>query len=129
MLVCSYAGFYWGTNLVPVQKTGTSVSFVFDISNSMLAEDGPNGMSRLKAAGVFAEKLLDKMEEENSSTPVSVVLAKGDGVTAIPLTEDYALIESLLDVLSPNLMTAPGTSLSKGILAAKNSFPSNIFSK
>lgn len=125
MLVCAYAGIYWGTNLVPVQKNGTSVSFVFDISNSMMAEDGPKGMTRLKAAAKYAETLLDKIEENNLGTPVSVVIAKGDGVVAIPLTEDYVSIRSLLNAISPSLMTVPGTSLGKGIAKAKTSFPSN----
>lgn len=128
MLVCAYAGLYWGTNLVPVQKNGTSVSFVFDISNSMLAEDGPGNTTRLKAASLYAEKLLSKIEESDSATPVSVVLAKGDGVIAIPLTQDYSMIDSLMKVMSPSLMTVPGTSLGKGVLKAKASFPSNYSS-
>lgn len=128
MLVCAYAGIYWGTNLVPVQKNGTSVSFVFDISNSMLATDGPEGMSRLQASRIYASKLLNKMEEDHSSPPVSVVLAKGDGITAIPLTQDYTLVESLMEALSPALSTVPGTSLGKGVLKAKDSFPSNYSS-
>ena len=52
-------------------------------------------------------------------------MAKGDGVVAVPLTEDKIMIESLLEVISPNLMTVPGTSLGKGILKAKESFPSS----
>ena len=55
----------------------------------------------------------------------SVVLAKGDGVAAIPLTDDYVMIESLLEVMSPRLMTVPGSSIGKGILKAKETFPSN----
>ena len=55
----------------------------------------------------------------------SVVLAKGDGVAAIPLTDDYVMIESLLDVMSPRLMTVPGSSIGKGILKAKETFPAN----
>ena len=43
MLMLAYAKISWGTRLMPVQKNGTSVSFVFDISNSMLAKDGPEG--------------------------------------------------------------------------------------
>lgn len=121
MLILSYSKISWGTYLVPVQKNGTAVSFVFDISNSMLAKDGPRGVTRLRAASIFAKKLIGKM----NGIPVSVVLAKGDGVTAIPITEDYAMIESLLDVMSPSLMTTPGSSLGKGILKAKESFPSN----
>lgn len=121
MLILSYSKISWGTDLVPVQKNGSAVSFVFDISNSMLANDGPRGISRLRAASIYAKKMIGKMQ----GIPVSVVLAKGDGVTAIPITEDYPMIESLLDVMSPSLMTAPGSSLGKGILKAKESFPTN----
>ena len=121
MLVLAYSKIYWGTNLVPVQKNGTSVCFVFDISNSMLANDGPQNTTRLKAATVYAKKLMEKMD----STPISVVLAKGDGIIAIPITEDYVMIDTLLEVMSPSLMTAPGTSLGKGILKARDSFPAN----
>lgn len=121
MLLLAYAKISWGTHLMPVQKNGTSVSFVFDISNSMLAKDGPEGSTRLEAASVYAKKLLSKM----NGNPVSVILAKGDGMTAVPLTEDYVMIESLLEVISPSLMTVPGSSIGKGILKAKESFPPN----
>jgi len=124
MMVLAFHGFSWGTYLVPIQKSGTSVSFVFDISNSMNAKDGPNGTSRLEASAIYAKKLLAKMD----GTAVSVVLSKGEGIEAIPLTEDTAMLESLLDVLSSDLMTAPGTSLEKGILCGKNSFPQNYAS-
>ncbi len=112
----------WGTTMVPVQKSSNAVSFVFDVSNSMLAKDETNGLSRLDAASLFARKLLSKMK----GTPVSIVLCKGDGITAVPLTEDFVMAESLISVLSPNLMSAPGTSLEKGILAAKNTFSENL---
>ena len=121
MLVLGYIGFSWGEYLSPVQKSGVAVSFVFDISNSMLVKDCPQNTSRLEASAIYAKKLLQHID----STSVSVVLAKGDGVLAIPLTEDYAQIESLLDSLSPSLMTVPGSSLGKGILVAKDSFPQN----
>lgn len=121
MMVLSYSKIYWGTNLVPVQKNGSAVCFVFDISNSMMAKDGPAKSTRLKAATIYAKKLMERME----STPISVVIAKGDGITAIPITEDYVMIDSLLEALSPGLMTSPGTSLGKGVLKAKETFPSN----
>lgn len=121
MLILAYLGFSWGEYLSPVQKSGVAVSFVFDISNSMLAKDCPQNTSRLQASAIYAKKLLQHID----STSVSVVLAKGDGVLAIPLTEDYAQVESLLDSLSPSLMTVPGSSLGKGILVSKDSFPQN----
>ncbi len=123
-LLLARAGITWGTYLVPVQKSGHSVAMVFDISNSMLAKDCPGNTSRLEASAIYAKKLLSKME----GTPVSVVIAKGDGIAAIPLTDDSAMVESLLEVMSPGLMTVPGTSIGKGILKAKESFNTNFSS-
>ncbi len=123
-LLLARAGLTWGTYLVPVQKTGHSVAMVFDISNSMLAKDCAGNTSRLEASALYAKKLLSKME----GTPVSVVIAKGDGIAAIPLTDDSAMVESLLEVMSPGLMTVPGTSIGKGILKAKESFNTNFSS-
>lgn len=123
-LLLARAGLTWGTYLVPVQKTGHSVAMVFDISNSMLAKDCPGNTSRLDASALYAKKLLSKME----GIPVSVIIAKGDGIAAIPLTDDSAMVESLLDVLSPKLMTVPGSSIGRGILKAKDSFNINFSS-
>ena len=121
MVLIAYADIHWGTYLVPVQKSGASVSLVYDISNSMLAPDCEEGLTRLRAACEYSKGLLSKM----NGVSASVVLAKGDGVAAIPLTDDYVMIESLLEVMSPRLMTVPGSSIGKGILKAKETFPSN----
>ena len=121
MILIAYADIHWGTYLVPVQKSGASVSLVYDISNSMLAPDCEEGLTRLRAACEYSKGLLSKM----NGVSASVVLAKGDGVAAIPLTDDYVMIESLLEVMSPRLMTVPGSSIGKGILKAKETFPSN----
>lgn len=119
LFICAYAGISWGGTIVPVQKNGRAVSFVFDISYSMNATDTKKGLSRLKTAARYAESLMDSMK--NSS--ISVVLAKGNGTVAIPLTEDREMVRGLLANLSPELMTAGGSSLGKGILAAIDSFP------
>ena len=121
MVLIAYSDIHWGTYLVPVQKSGASVSLVYDISNSMLARDCEGGLTRLRAACEYSKGLLSKMD----GVSASVVLAKGDGVAAIPLTDDYGMIESLLEVMSPRLMTVPGSSIGKGILKAKETFPSN----
>ena len=119
MIVGAMSGISWGTSFVPVQKSGHAVSMVFDISYSMEAEDGPDGMTRREAAATYAKMLLEKM----GNTSVSVVLAKGDGVVAVPQTEDREAVLSILDALSPRLMTSKGTSLGKGIEAAIDAFP------
>ncbi|MBR4386513.1 MAG: VWA domain-containing protein [Treponema sp.] len=119
MLIAAMAGFYWGTVSVPMQKSGREVAFVFDISYSMEATDAPGGMTRLESAANYASELLDHMQ----NVSVSVVLAKGEATVAIPVTEDYNAIRSLLSSLSPKLITSPGTSLGNGIQAALSSFP------
>ena len=121
MLLLAYMDIHWGTYLVPVQKSGTAVSLVYDISNSMLAKDCKGGLTRLRSACEYSRALLKRM----NGTSASVVLAKGDGVAAIPITDDYVSIEALLDVMSPELMTVPGSSIGKGILKAKETFPAN----
>ncbi|MBQ9630582.1 MAG: VWA domain-containing protein [Treponema sp.] len=124
MLVLALVDFSWGTREVPVQKTGTEVAFVFDISYSMTADDASGGLTRLKSASAYASLLLSRMEH----IPLSVTIAKGDGIVVVPFTEDLAIIYSLLDSLSPNLLSTEGTSLGKGVHAALTSFPNATFS-
>lgn len=122
MLLLALSGISWGTLSTPVQKNGSAVSMVFDISYSMTAKDAPGGRTRLEAAALYAETLLDRID----GNPVSAVLAKGSGVTAIPLTEDTEAVRTLLSLLSPQMMSAPGSSIAGGINAAVQSFPRSI---
>lgn len=122
MLVLAYAGFSWGTYLAPVHTSGTAVSLVFDISYSMNADDASSGLTRLEASKKYAKMLLSHIPD----TQISVVLAKGDGVTVLPLTDDRSAVESLIYSLSSNFMSSTGTSLGKGIRCAQKSFPSNF---
>lgn len=121
MLVLAFAGFSWGTYLEPVQTSGSAVSLVFDISYSMNADDAPSGLTRLEAAKKYAGMLLSHIPD----TQVSVVLAKGDGVAVLPLTEDRSSVEILIESLSSDMMSSVGTSLGKGIRCAQKSFPVN----
>ena len=121
MLLLAHADIHWGTYLMPVQKNRAAVSFVYDISNSMLAKDCEGGLTRLDAVKEYSKKLLSRM----NGVSASVVLAKGDGISVIPLTDDYVMIESLLNVMSPALMTVPGSSIGKGIIKARESFTDN----
>jgi len=122
MLVFAYAGFSWGTAVVPVQKGGNAVALVFDISWSMNAADAPGGLTRLRASEQYAAMLLSHLDGDS----VSVILTKGDGVVAVPLTQDMETVRLLLQNLSPGMMSAVGTSIGKGIRAAIRAFPQNL---
>ncbi len=121
MVVTAYAGVSFGTSSVPVQKTGTAVSLVFDISHSMDARDSLNGKSRLNAASSYAMALVDRLDKECS---ISIVLAKGDGILGVPLTEDRETVGTALSALSSGLMSSAGSSIGSGVRAAIRSFPS-----
>lgn len=119
--VCALAGPSWGTKAVPVQRSGSAVCFVFDISYSMTAEDADEKekLSRMELSKRLALNLLSRCK----GTAVAVVLAKGDGVLALPLTEDYHAAENLIGMLSPAMLSAPGSSISAGIERALEAFP------
>lgn len=121
-MVFAYAGISWGTAAVPVQKNTDSVSLVFDISYSMMAPDAPGGLTRLEAAARYADRLLQQLE----GNPVSIVIAKGDGVLLVPQTENTEMIQLMLKNLSPGMMSSAGSSLGKGVRAAIRSFPANL---
>ncbi len=119
MLVFAYAGISWGTVAVPVQKSGNTVAMVFDISYSMTAPDGPGGVTRLEAASRYARMLLPSLR----GNFMCAVIAKGEGVTAVPVTDDSMAVRQVLEHLSPVMMSAPGSSVGKGIKAALRAFP------
>ena len=124
MMIFAVAGISWGTVSTPAQKNGNAVAMVFDISYSMTAQDCPNSLTRLEAVGAYANDLLDKMQAEQ--VPASAILAKGNGIVAVPLTEDTESIRSLISILSPKLMSSAGSNLGEGINAALKSFPKTI---
>lgn len=120
-LVLALAGISFGTKNVPVQKSGNAVSMVFDISWSMTAKDEQGVVSRLEAVKSYAHSLVGQLDGDS----ISVVLAKGDGIIAVPLTEDVSAVDSVLESLDPNLMSSSGSSIGKGIEAAISTFPHN----
>ena len=102
-----------------MQKNGKAVSFVFDISYSMQAQDSIQNMSRLNAASLYAKALLKKMQ----GCSVSVILSKGESIIAVPQTEDFESVISLTENLSPTLIAKQGSSIASGIEKAMLTFP------
>ena len=127
-IIVAFSGPYWGKEIIPIQKNGSAVSFVFDISWSMTAEDvlqeDSSYISRLDASKKYAKSLLLPNMTDDMVT-VSVVLAKGDGYVAVPSTEDHEAVFSVINALSPNLMTSKGSNIGAGIETAISTFPTS----
>lgn len=111
------AGFSWGLSTVREDRTGLDIVFVVDVSLSMLAEDV--APSRLDRTG----DLMRAVVQDLPGSRFGVVAFTGSATRLLPLTEDRAAIESMLDVLSPKLLSTPGTDLERAITAGLNSFP------
>ena len=108
---------------VPVEedRSGADVSFVIDLSRSMLAADvEPNRLQ----AGV---RLVQSLARDLEASRFSVVGFKGRGVTIVPLTEDINAIDTIAPALAPELVVSPGTNLDAGIREGLRSLPASTF--
>ncbi|MBQ4378400.1 MAG: VWA domain-containing protein [Treponema sp.] len=120
-MILALSDISFGSEKVPVTKSTSNVSLVFDISYSMLAKDAGKNITRLDAVKIYASSLVENLP----SSSFSVILAKGSGFTAVPDTEDRSVVLNLIENLSPHLMTKAGSSLAKGIEAALEGIPHN----
>ena len=118
--VLSVAGFNWGRRTVEDDRSGLDLVFAVDISRSMLAEDvSPSRLARARDAMRAAVRELEFAR-------FSVVVFRGDAVTAVPMTEDSVAVENFLSALSVQMMTSPGTNLAAGVTAALEAFPAGV---
>lgn len=116
-LIIALASPRWGTKLIPQREEGLSVVFVMDVSRSMTVSDlSPD---RLTFAKEYASLLLNRLENAKAG----VVLVKGKGHLAIPLTSDYRSVFVLFENLSPLLVSSPGSALASGLYTAIEAFP------
>jgi Ca-activated chloride channel family protein len=118
--VLAASGFSWGRRTVEDDRSGVDLVFAVDISRSMLARDvSPSRLGRARDAMRGALRELD-------FSRFSVVVFRGDAVTAVPMTEDSVAIENFLSALSVQIMTSPGTDLAAGLEEALTAFPAGV---
>lgn len=115
--VFSLAGISWGQTPSEDDRVGLDVVMAVDVSRSMLAEDvKPSRLDR-------SRDIIRGLLRELPGTRYGVSVFKGAGSIVIPITEDRMAIESFMDYLSPQVLTAPGTNLERGIDTALSMFP------
>jgi len=93
--------------------------FLFDISQSMLADDGDN-LGRLEKSKRAATALVAAEDGR-----FGLVVFKGNGFTMLPLTGNKNSVINTIMSLSPDLYTETGTDIGKGLLKAVESFPNH----
>lgn len=105
-----------GTRMEEVKREGIDLVIAVDVSNSMLAKD--IAPSRLEKAKHEVRTLLDMLEGDR----VALVAFAGKAVVECPLTLDYGATEIFLDVMDPDLISQPGTSLGAAIQTSLKAF-------
>lgn len=118
--ILAATGFSWGRRTVEDDRSGVDLVFAVDISRSMLAQDiSPSRLGRTRDAMRGALR-------ELGFSRFSVVVFRGDAVTAVPMTEDTVAIENFLSALSVQIMTSPGTNVAAGLREALDAFPGGV---
>jgi Ca-activated chloride channel family protein len=122
-LIIALAGPYWGTRLAPEFRRGADVVLALDLSLSMDVRDGGEGTpSRLEQAAALARELV----ASSGGVRFAVAVGKGDGILAVPLTDDSEAVTAFLEGLSTSLITGRGTNLESLIAAASEAFQSGF---
>ncbi len=107
---------YTGYHDIPIEAEARDVMVVVDVSMSMLASDA--APSRLEVA---KRKVFDLIElAANNATPlrIGIVTFSGSAFRYCPLTSDLEIVRTFAESLSPELMTAQGSSLAEAVTTA-----------
>lgn len=97
-------------------RGGHAMVLLFDLSPSMLARDvRPDRLTRARL------KLLDLLEERRDGETALVVYA-GDAHRVTPLTDDPAVIATLVPTLHPDIMPLPGSRPEAALAIALKTF-------
>jgi Ca-activated chloride channel family protein len=120
-LIIALAEPRWGIRLIPEFHRGAEVVLALDLSRSMEVQDmdsGDGGASRLGRALFLARTLVNN----GGGIHFGVVIGKGMGVLAIPLTQDTEAVLDFLEGLSGAAISGRGTNLEALVAAASSAF-------
>jgi Ca-activated chloride channel family protein len=117
-LVFAAARPQYGKKPVILKREGRDIVFLLDTSLSMLAEDiKPN---RLARARFEITSLLDRLEGDR----VALVPFAGDANVLCPLTTDYDALGLFLDGVDTDIISLPGTDISRALKTGGEVFDS-----
>lgn len=99
-----------------VKTSGIDVVVVLDVSNSMRATDIKP--SRIERAKMALEQMINKMGTDR----LGIVVFAGQAYTCLPLSDDHAAAEMVVQTVSPDMITMQGTAIGTAIDNAIISF-------
>jgi Ca-activated chloride channel family protein len=115
-IIAAVAGVSWGKKIAVEEKSGIEAAFIVDISRSMLAKDvEPTRMDK-------TVELIRGLMEKMPGARISVTVFRGNAAKIIPPTEDFTVIYSWLESVSPDALSGPGTNIEAGVMEALKGF-------
>ncbi len=99
-----------------IKSEGVELMILFDVSNSMLAEDVKP--SRL----AFAKSEMIKLSEMLSGDKIGLIAFAGSAILQSPLTTDKSALAMYIEGLSPKSVENQGTEFKKALLEAEKAF-------
>lgn len=105
-----------GQSQQEVKSEGVELLFVFDVSDSMLAEDVKP--SRLDRAKIELEKLIDLMP----GNKMGLIAFAGSSALISPLTTDPGALKMYIQSLDTNAVSSQGTDFSSALSYVKEAF-------
>lgn len=98
-----------------IEKKGSDIYFLIDISKSMLTEDmTPSRLSRAKES---IKEIIDKLNGDR----VGFIPFSSQSYVQMPLTDDYTMAENFLEMIDPTLIAGGGTNIRQAIMLANES--------
>lgn len=105
-----------GSKMETVKREGIDIVFAVDISKSMLAEDvAPNRLEKSK-------QIVSQIINQLGADRVGIVAYAGSAFPVLPITTDYAAAKMFLQSMSPDMISAQGTSLNQAVTLAADYF-------
>jgi len=114
--VLAWARPQMGKGQSEIKSEGVEVMVLFDVSNSMLAEDVRP--SRIEHAKKEVMRLFDMM----SGDKVGLIAFAGSATLLSPLTPDKSALKMFVEGLSPMSVENQGTDIGRALLEAKDAF-------
>ena len=101
-----------GTKLETVKREGIDIVFAIDVSKSMLAEDV--APSRLEKSKQLVSQIINQL----GSDRIGIIAYSGSAFPVLPITTDYGVAKMFLQNMSPEMISAQGTSIDQAITLA-----------
>ncbi|EEF82063.1 vWA domain-containing protein [Borreliella valaisiana] len=122
-LILSILDISWGQRAVEDERSKLRISFIFDISRSMLSVDEGKIINRLESAKNMISLILSNFE----SAEYSLTIFKGKPILVLPFSKDKNSLNKMLNYIEPDLISSPGSFLGDAVFSVVSSIQDDSY--